>query len=434
MAVAERRSREEHQPVMSRLAQEILSLVQTPSVTGHETALAGLLQQRLGGKAVARGNRLTRVHDSLILRPEPRRPDRPLLVLAGHIDTVPIGDALDPELVDGVVIGRGASDMKSGIAVMLALVEELDAAEGFADRAFVFYAGEEGSARGNDLPRVFQAEPWIKEAGLAIVLEPTSNHLELGCNGSVHILVTFHGRACHSARPWQGRHPMLEAIPWLTETLRHPIRVAEVEGVVYREVVTITTIHAGEARNVVPATLQVNLNLRYAPDRTPEEAEQLALSLCPHPGDPPGEAPRVTCSPMDHSPAGRIDQSAPLYRHVLEATGLPRRGKQGWTDVARFTAAGVPALNWGPGDPEFAHTRHEQVSVAEAEACLEAMRAYLLGPGPDRSTLTGGNASAVGESRQFQGQHGAGVTDRTTRSESTAGEAAGLDPSPDAGR
>ncbi len=265
--------------------------------------------------------------------------------------------------------------MKAGVAVMLGLLERLDPREGFADRAFVFYTGEEGSEEGNALGRLLESEAWLSTADLGVLLEPTDGNLELGCNGSIHLEVVFHGIACHSARPWMGRHPLEVALPWLEATLRRPIRTVEIAGAVFREVVTLTRLHAGEVRNVIPGTLTINLNLRYAPDRSPEEAEQFARGLCPSPE-------QAECRLVDHSPAGKISFDDPLYRYLCESTGLPRRAKQGWTDVARLSAAGVPAINWGPGDPELCHTREEFVEAASAEACLERMVTFLTGPGP----------------------------------------------------
>jgi succinyl-diaminopimelate desuccinylase len=387
------------------LGEEILALVRMPSVTGTEGALADLLESRLRAGSAGRGHQVVRVGDTLLLVPHalalPDRPPadgRPVVVLAGHIDTVPRGDSAEPALHDGRVVGRGACDMKAGVAALLQLAESCDPAAGFAHRVFVFYAGEEGPAAGNGLAALVAAHPWLRGAGLALLLEPTCGDLELGCSGSMHLAVTFYGKACHSARPWTGDNPLRHALPWLGEILARPIREAEIAGVTFREVVVPTRLRAGEVRNVVPGSLEVNLNLRYPPDRTPAQAEDLACSLFPAgtafrrfrgrpdsdrgsaSGDPsPGS---ITVELSDHSPAGTIPLDAPLYRHLLESTGLPRRAKQGWTDVARFTSLGVPALNWGPGDPTLAHTKDEFVEVAEAERFIGRLRAYLLGAGP----------------------------------------------------
>jgi succinyl-diaminopimelate desuccinylase len=394
-----------NQPSLS-LGEEILTLVRVASVTGTEGALAGLLESRLRAGPAGLAHHVLRVDDTLLLVPNTLNlPDvrsvdgRPIVVLAGHVDTVPRGAAPEPALRDGRVVGRGACDMKAGVAAMLQLAESLDPSAGFAHRVFIFYAGEEGPAAPNGLAALLVAHPWLRGAGLALLLEPTCGDLELGCSGSIHLAVTFHGKACHSARPWTGEHPLRRALPWLEAILARPARDAEVAGVTFREVVVLTRLRAGDVRNVVPGSLEVNLNLRYPPDRTPAQAEEFARSFFPEgtvfrrfvrrpdvdadepAGDPqPGS---ITVELSDHSPAGRITLDAPLYRHLLESTGLPRRAKQGWTDVARFSALGVPALNWGPGDPAFAHTKDEFVDIAEAERFVARMRAYLLGAGPN---------------------------------------------------
>jgi succinyl-diaminopimelate desuccinylase len=435
-----------NQSILS-IGEEILALVRVPSVTGTEGTLAGILELRLRAGPAGLAHQVLRVDDTLLLVPHtlpfpvtPPAGGRPIVVLAGHIDTVPRGDSPEPALRDGRVVGRGACDMKAGVAALLQLAESCDPSAGFAHRVFVFYAGEEGPAAPNGLAAILVAHPWLRRAGLALLLEPTCGDLELGCNGSIHLAVTFHGKACHSARPWTGEHPLRHALPWLEAILARPIREAEIAGVTFRELATPTRLRAGDVRNVVPGSLEVNLNLRYPPDRTPAQAEELARSFFPDgtvfrhfgrrpsvggpsffedaledggPGACAGEAagrsggggsqagrasshgddlpiPVVVAPPpgsitvelSDHSPAGRIALDAPLYRHLLESTGLPRSAKQGWTDVARFSALGVPALNWGPGDPAFAHTKDEFVDVAAAERFVARLRAYLLGAGP----------------------------------------------------
>jgi len=208
------------------------------------------------------------------------------------------------------------------------------------------------------------------------------------------VTVTFRGRACHSARPWQGRHPLRAALDWLERTLDRPVREVEIAGARFRELISLTRLRAGEVRNVIPGELELNLNLRFAPDRDRHQAERLAIDAlpagaalrgfasAPDAADAAWETADVAAGLVDFSPAGAIDLEAPLYRFVLESTGLPRRGKQGWTDVARLTSCGIPALNWGPGDPDLAHTKEERVDVAEAETCLARLRALLAGPGP----------------------------------------------------
>ncbi|MCA9729202.1 MAG: succinyl-diaminopimelate desuccinylase [Candidatus Eisenbacteria bacterium] len=400
------------------LAHDLLGLLRIESVTGAEATLAGVLESRF--RALPRGMAHRRFGDSLVVATEEffERPPtdshhdrprsrvaargsrRPLVVLAGHLDTVPLGEAWPPRIEEGWIAGRGASDMKAGLAVMLRLLEQLPPEEGFCERAYVFYAGEEGPADGNDLPNVIAAVPGLSQADLALLLEPTSGALELGCQGSLHARVTFQGVPCHSARPWLGRHPLPAALPWLSQIVDHPARPVRLEGVEFVEVVTVTQLHSGETRNVLPGSLLVNVNLRYPPDRSPADAERFARTLCPEPrpatprlpgGDPSAtrfvggdpEEIGITVEIVDHAVAGAIATEAPLYRHLLDTTGLPKRAKQAWTDVARFTALGVPALNWGPGDPSFAHTRDERVEIAQIEEVYRRMYDFLTGPAPE---------------------------------------------------
>ncbi|MFN8548000.1 MAG: succinyl-diaminopimelate desuccinylase [Candidatus Eisenbacteria bacterium] len=365
---------------MHSLRDDILALVEIPSVTGNESTLAEWLTARLARSPHAVAHEITRIGDSLVVRPRERgtlgHAVRPLVVLAGHTDTVPVGEAPSPRLVEGKVHGRGSADMKAGLAVMLGLYESMRPDSGFASLAYVFYAGEEGAAEKNELRVVMEEAPWLASADLAILLEPTAGSLELGCQGSLHLEVEFQGKACHSARPWLGEHPLRKALPWLERTLAIAPREVTLHGVSFKEVVSLTQLHAGEARNVIPGVMRVNVNLRYPPDRSPEEAEAYAFRLAP-----PAEHASVAI--RDHAVAAPISMDAPLYRHLLARTGLPRSAKQAWTDVARFTALGVPALNWGPGDPRLAHTKEEWVDAAEADRVLAAMRDFFLGPAPE---------------------------------------------------
>ena len=378
----------------SELASDLLGLLEIQSVTGAESALAAVLESRFRERLPA-GLAARRFGDSLVVAPDAifhgKGGPRPLVVLAGHIDTVPIGEAWPPEVRGDRIFGRGAADMKAGVAVMLRLLETLPQQVGFADRAYVFYAGEEGPAAQNDLPNVLEVVPRLQRADLAILLEPTAGALELGCQGSLHAQVTFRGRPCHSARPWLGLHPLPAALPWLAQVLQHPPRPVRIQAVEFIEVGTVTQLRSGEARNILPGSVTVNVNLRYPPDRSAEEAEAFARSLCPAPrplveaSDKENEKVGIEVEIMDHAVAGTIPMEAPHYRHLLESTGLPRRAKQAWTDVARFSILGVPALNWGPGDPRLAHTRNEEIEISQLEEVYRQMERFLRGSGPDRS-------------------------------------------------
>ena len=367
---------------MPTIAETLFHLVATESVTGHESHLSREIESRL--RPLATGSMaLHRQDDSLVFGPsEPGSSGRPLIVLAGHLDTVPLGGAWPPRVEGDLLHGRGSVDMKPGVAVMLHLAAELDPAEGFCERAYVFYTGEEGPAENNSLGPVLRAEPWLTQAGLAILLEPTASGLELGCNGTLHCRVVFTGRPCHSARPWTGLHPLGASLPWLQRMQDWPVRDVEIAGVVFREVVVVTKIRAGDVRNVSPGSLEVSLNVRYAPDRTPEDAEVFARALCPAPRPLAETTVGVSVEIVDHAGPGSVDLDAPLFRYLLESTGLPRAAKQGWTDVARFAAHGVPAVNWGAGDPLLCHRDDEFISLVEVEAFRERIAQFLRGAGP----------------------------------------------------
>ena len=372
---------------------QLEEIVGIRSVTGEEAELSQYVLLRAEEAQQGWGLAIERIGDSVLVGP-PRREGtvRPLVVLAGHLDTVPIADSVwPPEVREGRLFGRGTSDMKSGVAVMLELMSRRNPSDGFADVAYLYYCGEEGPAAGNDLGKVLEEKSWLQEAGLALLLEPTNGEFELGCQGAMHIRVTFEGKACHSARPWTGLQPWIAAAPWLEEVARHPHRVVEMAGVEFRELVSVTEVVSGQTKNVIPPNVVVNLNVRYAPDRTWEEAETFALSLCPQPRprvDPEDPyAPRpdevgVEVGITDHAPAGTLPLESPIYRHLLESTGLRRNAKQAWTDVARFSVYGVPALNWGPGDPLLCHRDDESVEIERLAVVYEAMLRFLSGAGP----------------------------------------------------
>src|SRR5436190_10176436 len=229
------------------LADLLETLVRIPSETGEERAIADWVAERLQG--IGAGDCL-RSGQSAVWR-GPRR-GRPLLVLAGHTDTVPPNPAAQTRVEAGRFHGRGASDMKAGDAVMLSLIETLDPDQLRFDLAAVFYDAEEGPADGNGLARILSEMRWLAEARLAIVLEPTDLRVEVGCIGMMNAEVRVTGKAAHSARPWLGVNAVERAAPWLAEITRFPVTPASIGGVEFRETLQVTTLRAGQTRNVVP--------------------------------------------------------------------------------------------------------------------------------------------------------------------------------------
>jgi succinyl-diaminopimelate desuccinylase len=348
--------------IATSLADLLETLVNLPSVTGSEARIAEFVGQRLAG--LGRGEVL-RSGLSLVWR-GPRR-GRPLAVLAGHLDTVPPNGNATARREGGKLYGVGSSDMKAGDAVLLALIEELQPEQARFDLAAIFYDAEEGPAHGNGLARVMREMPWLTEARLAVLLEPTDLKVELGCNGAMNAEVRVRGRAAHSARPWLGVNAVERAAPWLAQVTKVPVTPVLVQGIEYKETLQITTLEAGATRNVVPDSLVANLNYRFPPDRTVEAAEERLRSLVPA---------EFEMEVVDRAPAGRVCLDEPEVTEFERRFGLTA-GKQGWTDVARFTEAGIPAFNFGPGIAELAHQQGEYCPLENLEPAFRHLAAFL---------------------------------------------------------
>ncbi len=295
------------------------------------------------------------------------RTGRPLVLLAGHLDTVPAQDNLPGRIEDGWVIGLGASDMKGGVAVMLELAqwaaEEPDALG--CDLAFLFFVREELPPEESALPRVFAEAPLVLESDLVVVLEPTDNAIHAGCLGNLNATLTFRGESAHSARPWQGVNAIDLAVAGLAPVVACAPLEVEVGGLTFVEVLSATRIGGGIADNVIPDRVDVNLNYRYAPIRSPEEAEARLRELA-------GAEATIT----SNSPPARVATDSPLVQRLREAGGLAVEPKQAWTPVAEFAAEGLDAVNLGPGATRYAHRRDERVEITELERTFETLRRF----------------------------------------------------------
>jgi succinyl-diaminopimelate desuccinylase len=346
------------------LADLLEALVNIPSLTGQESDIARWVAARLD----ARGSgELLRSGNALVWRGPGR--GRPLVVLAGHLDTVP-GDGIPAVRTGDRLVGLGSSDMKAGDAILLALLERLDPAALSFDLVGVFYDAEEGPLESNGLTRLLREMTWMREARLAVLLEPTSLKAEMGCVGSMNAEVTVRGKRAHSARPWLGVNAVERAAPWLAEVTRFPTTPTTLQGVTYRETLQVTTLSAGIAKNVIPDALVANLNYRFPPDRDLEAAEARLRALVP--GD-------FEVQVVDRAPPGRVALDVPEVREFVERFDLEVAGKQGWTDVAQFSAAGVPAFNYGPGIPEQAHQQGEYCPLGNLEPAYRTLAAFLQG-------------------------------------------------------
>jgi succinyl-diaminopimelate desuccinylase len=345
------------------LADLLQTLVDIPSVTGNEKAISDFVFERL--RARGTGETL-RLGHSVVWRGPER--GRGLVVLAGHLDTVPANGNAQASRKDGRLYGVGSTDMKAGDAVMLALLEALDPQALRFDVAMVFYEAEEGPLERNGLTRLLAEMPWLREARLAVLLEPTDLKVELGCIGAMNAEVRVTGKSAHSARPWLGINAIERAAPWLAEITKFPVTPQTIHGVEFRETLQVTTLQSGRAKNVVPDELVANLNYRFPPDRTLEQAEKRLRALVPD---------EFSFRVVDRAAPGRVCADRPEVREFIDRFQLAVAGKQGWTDVAQFTAAGIPAFNFGPGIPELAHQVEEYCPIDNLGRAFECLADFL---------------------------------------------------------
>jgi len=343
----------------SALADRTLALVDIPSPSRSEAAVYAYVTAAVP---------LPRVHDDGESVLYAKRSGKPLVLLAGHTDTVPAQANLPGRIEDGVVRGLGATDMKGGLAVMIELARWAADADLAYDLALLFFPREELGPSENPLPGVFAAAPLVDEAALVVCLEPTDNTLQLGCLGNLTARVVFEGRSAHSARPWLGVNAVKLAFDGLAGILALEPRDAVVEGLLFREVLSVTEIHGGIAANVIPALVEATLNFRYAPDRTPAEAEERVRELAAR-----------DVEVLHHSPPAHVARRDGLVEELRRAGGFELQPKQAWTNVADFAARGLDAVNLGPGATRYAHAQDEQVEVAELERTFVALQRFLSG-------------------------------------------------------
>jgi succinyl-diaminopimelate desuccinylase len=297
-----------------------------------------------------------------------KRSGRPLVLLAGHTDTVPAQGNLPGRIDDGAVVGLGASDMKGGLAVMIELARWAAGVDLAYDLALLFFPREELGPAENPLPGVFEHAPLVDEARLVVCLEPTDNTLQLGCLGNLTARVVFEGRSAHSARPWLGVNAIGLALQGLRPVLEAEPLDVELEGLVFREVISVTQLQAGIASNVVPARAEAVVNFRYAPNRTPVDAEARVRELVGH-----------RLEVLSNSPAAHVARGSEVVEALRVAGAFEVQPKQAWTNVADFAARGLDAVNLGPGGTRYAHAVDEQVEIAELARTYDALQRFLLG-------------------------------------------------------
>jgi succinyl-diaminopimelate desuccinylase len=351
----------------ARLERTLLDLLELCCVTGDEGPIADWIEQRYA----ARGEEVRRVGHSLVAG---SADGRPRVLLVGHVDVVPPTPAdRQPKVEQDRIVGRGTSDMKAGLAVAMDCFEDERLRTGPYALQLVAYAGEEGSHADNELGPLLESVPELAGAELAVVLEPTDLTVQLGCMGALHAEVAFAGRAAHSARPWQGENALTKAGGFLAALHDRAPEDVVVDGLLFREVMTATQAWTppGHARNVVPDRFTVNVNYRFAPDKSLAQAEEQVRRLV-------GGAAEVEVT--DRAPAGRPRRDSALVTDFVAAVGAEVEPKQAWTDVARFSEIGVPALNYGPGLTAQAHQAGEYVPRENLHTARAALATFLSTP------------------------------------------------------
>jgi len=341
------------------------ALVDIPSVSRDERRIADEVERALREQT---GYEVIRNGDAVLARTDFGRPTR--VVLAGHLDTVPIADNVPSHRDADHIYGCGTCDMKSGDAVFLHLAATV--AEPVHDITLIFYDCEEIEASANGLGRIERELPdWLR-ADVAVLGEPTGGYIEAGCQGTLRALVSATGTRSHSARSWLGDNAIHKLGEVLDRLKSYQGRVVDIDGCTYREGLSAVGIDGGVASNVIPDAASVTVNFRFAPDRTPEAALAHIRNVF--------TGLDVDLQQTDSAAGALPGLHHPAAAALVDAAGGLVRAKYGWTDVSRFAALGIPAVNFGPGDPNVAHRRDERVSIAQITAVTTTLRRYLTTP------------------------------------------------------
>jgi succinyl-diaminopimelate desuccinylase len=336
-------------------------LVDVPSESRHEGPLADAVETAL--REVSHLT-VTRHGNTVVARTLLGRAER--VLVGGHLDTVPAHGNLPHRIEGGLLYGLGACDMKGGVAVALSLAATVSAPA--RDVTYVFYECEEVDASLNGLQALADHHPDLLAADLAILMEPSDAGIEAGCQGTLRVEVAVAGSRAHSARSWLGSNAIHSTGEVLDRLRDYVPRQPLVDGLEYHEGLNAVGITGGVAGNVIPDECVVTVNYRFAPDRSLDEAIAHVR----------GVFDGFTVTVTDSAPGALPGLDRPAAADFVAAVGETPRPKFGWTDVARFSALGVPALNFGPGDPALAHTRDEHVPLAQIASCEERLRAWLV--------------------------------------------------------
>jgi succinyl-diaminopimelate desuccinylase len=339
------------------------ALVDIPSVSHDESVIAEAVESAL--RTQTNGFEIVRNGNAVLARTNRGLPSR--VMLAGHLDTVPIADNVPSRREGDLLHGCGTVDMKSGDAVFLHLAATIE--NPVHDLTLVFYDCEEIAAVHNGLGRIEREMPEWLQADVAILGEPTAGQIEAGCQGTLRVTLTTRGTRAHSARSWLGDNAIHRFAPVLQRLADYTARSVDIDGCVYREGLSAVRVAGGVAGNVVPDAAEVDVNFRFAPDRSAEQAVEHVREVF--------DGLELGFEVTDLSPGALPGLSDPAAAALIEAAGGRFRAKYGWTDVSRFSALGIPAVNYGPGDPNLAHKRDEHVPVQQITDVTTVLRAYL---------------------------------------------------------
>jgi succinyl-diaminopimelate desuccinylase len=348
----------------SDVAELTLELCDIQSVSGNEREIADVIEVAL--RAVANLS-VVRDGDALVASTNLGRANR--VIIAGHIDTVPVADNLPSKLMfferEQVIWGRGSVDMKAGVAVMLKLAATVT--EPVVDVTWVFYDHEEVEASKNGLGRLMRNHPGLIKGSFAVLCEPTSAMVEGGCNGTLRAELVFSGKKAHSARPWMGENAIHKISSALEVLSNYKSLEVEVDGLVYKESLSAVLIDGGIATNVIPDQATLTVNYRFAPSKSEKEAADYVKSLFAD----------CAVTIIDSAPGARPGLQSEEAKAFVAAVGTSVNPKYGWTDVARFSELGIPAVNYGPGDPNKAHADDESLPASQIYACESGLRNFL---------------------------------------------------------
>ncbi len=337
--------------MQDKLIKYTKKLVEIPSVIGNEKEIAdyteNFVKQFYPEKNILRYNNSIIVHDDF-------NPNKKTIALIGHLDTVPGENDYTGQIIDNKIYGLGSSDMKGGLAVMMGLIEHFKDKEKRLNTIYVFYEKEEGPYVDNGLEPLLSDYDIIQKANLAFALEPTNNVVQVGCVGTMHASIIFKGKRAHSARPWEGDNAIHKSAQFLQKLAEFGHNEIEFEGLKYYEVMNATMVNYSGGRNIIPEEFVVNVNYRFAPGKTIEQAKEDIIKLV-------GDEAEVEFT--DLCPSGSVCLYNPVLSEFLEKFKLPVEAKQAWTDVARLSLYGIDAVNFGPGDPAQAHQRNEYIPI-----------------------------------------------------------------------